>query len=83
MSTTPRFEMPEWDGRPREAGEVWRLRKGSWKAECTLWTHPIGAEVRVSVEGELLRCQAGRDRVALIDLGRVWNRRFVQKGWTR
>lgn len=42
--------IPNWDGTPREAGEVWTLRKGSRVATCHLWTHPKGGEAKLTVD---------------------------------
>ena len=43
------INVPPWNGEPREAGEVWRLRKGKRLAPCHLWTHSIGAPQQFAV----------------------------------
>jgi len=58
------INLPEWDGQAREAGEVWTLRKGTRVATCHLWTHPNGGEIRLTVDGEWNRGEAGRDGLA-------------------
>jgi len=45
-------------------GEVWTLRKGSRVAVCRLTTHPIGGDVRLEIDGEMLRTGAERVRLA-------------------
>ncbi len=75
------INIPEWDGHARACGEVFVLRKGSRVAVCELWTHPIGGEVRVTVGGELLRSEAKRDGMALVNIGLEWREQFKRKGW--
>lgn len=76
------FNVPRYDGQPREAALVWTLSKGWKTARCALWTHPLGAELRVDVNGELVRSEAGRDVLALIELSTAWRTQFQEKGWT-
>jgi len=63
-------------GRPRA-----ELHKGKRAAVCTLWTHPYGGEVRVTVSGDLVRSEAKRNGMALVDLAPEWKQQFVEKGW--
>lgn len=74
--------VPLWDGEPKEAGEVWTLRKGSRVASCHLWTHPKGGEARLTVDGEWYRGEALSDGLALVDLALEWRKQFEAKGWT-
>jgi hypothetical protein len=73
--------VPSWDGQARAVSFVWRLTKGARHAECRLWTHPVGAELRVDVGGELLRSEAGREPLALLDTAATWKAQFQKKGW--
>jgi hypothetical protein len=75
------IQIPEWDGKAKEAGEVWRLRKGKKEAVCTLWSHPMGGQARVTVGKELWRYEAQVDAETLIDLAREWKWQFEEKGW--
>jgi hypothetical protein len=75
------FNVPEYYGEPKEAALVWVLTKGAKRARCTLWTHPIGAEVRVEAAGEFVRSQAGREVLALVELATTWKAQFQGKGW--
>lgn len=50
-------------------------------ALCSLWNHPIGAEVRCDVDGDMRQTQAGRDLVALLDESDKWKAAFLEKGW--
>jgi len=75
------IEIPEWDGRAKEAGEVWRLRKGKKEAVCTLWTHPNGGEVRLKVGPELWRFESRGDAATATELALEWKWQFLDKGW--
>ena len=82
MSQSQYFNVPLWDGRAREVSLVWRLQKGNRYAECRLWTHPVGAEIRVEAAGEFLRSEAGADALTLVDTAVTWKAQFQEKGWT-
>jgi hypothetical protein len=76
-------KIPEYYERPRRVFGVWTLRKNKRTAECSLWTHPIGGEIRVEVSGdEFVRSGAGRDGLALIDKAKEWRQQFEGNGWT-
>jgi hypothetical protein len=77
----PSFEFRPWDGEARKISDVWTLRKKEHLADCDLWTHPIGAEARVTVDGELLRSEAKRDGLTVVDLALDWKQQFHEKGW--
>jgi hypothetical protein len=74
--------LPEYHDRPKRIDGVWRLTKGRHTATCDLFTHPLGGELRVEVDGDFQRSEAGRDGLALIDLAMEWKQQFVSKGWT-
>lgn len=75
------LDVPEWDGRPHIVAEVWSLCKGDHVAVCSLATHPLGAQLRVGVDGELHRSEATRVGLSLGDLAREWRSSFQAKGW--
>lgn len=75
------FNVPTWDGQPRDVALVWRLTKGRKVAECRLVTNPLGAEIRVEAGGEFVRSEAGRDPLALVELAAKWKAQFHAKGW--
>ena len=69
-------------GHAVKMGELWKLTKGSRVVVCSLWNHPIGAEVRCDVDGDMRQTKAGRDLVALLDESDKWKTQFQEKGWT-
>lgn len=75
------FNVPMYDGQPREYNLIWTMTKGGKTARCAMWTHPIGAELRVSVGGELVNSEARRDILALVDMSVEWQKQFHDKGW--
>ena len=77
----PIINIPVWDGTMRDVAEVFRLQKDQRTAVCTLVTHPIGGKVRVMVDGELVRGEARRVGLELVDRGLEWKQQFQEKGW--
>ena len=75
------INVPPWNGEARHVTDVWRLTKGSRLAVCSLWTHPIGCEARVLVDGEMHRTEAGRNGLMVVELAIDWKARFQEKGW--
>ena len=47
-------------------------------ASCHVWRPPIGAEARVSVDGDWRRSEAKRDGLALVDLALEWKGQFLE-----
>ena len=50
-------------------------------ASCHLWTHPLGGEVRLEVDGDWVRGETQREGLALVDLALAWKAQFHGKGW--
>jgi hypothetical protein len=50
-------------------------------AVCHLWTHPSGAAVRLTVDDEWNREEAGRDGWALVEIALEWKKQFCATGW--
>lgn len=68
-------------GQPKLLDDLWTLRKDRREAACVLVGHPLGAEIRVSVDGELQRSQAFRNGADAIALADEWRGAFEAKGW--
>ena len=47
------IEIPPWSGVPRDVAELWRMHKGDDVAVFAVWTHPDGAQLRLTVNGEI------------------------------
>lgn len=68
---------------PERLSPVWMVRKGARAAECSVWTHPQGVELRLSVGGDLLRSEVIRDQDALIRVQDAWRQALEAKGCTK
>jgi hypothetical protein len=75
------FRVPAWRGSPVVIAELWKLTKGARVVCCTVTTHPIGAEIRCDVDGDLWQSRAGRDGLLLLDLANEGKTRLQQRGW--
>jgi hypothetical protein len=76
------FEIPEWDGTRREVGELWRMQKDGHVAVCSVWTHPEGAELRLTVGGGVKQTDSTHHVFALSVVAHAWRERFHWlKGW--
>jgi len=75
------INIPGYWERPQHVADLWTLRKGRRKATCALFTHPIGREIRCDVSREMVKTEAKRDAMALIDLATEWKTQFQKKGW--
>jgi hypothetical protein len=73
------INIPPYYDRPKEAGEVWTLHEGTRVGTCHLWTHPMGGEARVEVDGQWQRGEARRDGLALVELALEWKVQFARK----
>jgi hypothetical protein len=63
------------------ARRVLEAAKGTRVAFCALWNHPIGAEMRCDVDGEMWQTKAARDLGELMNGSESWKAAFQQKGW--
>jgi hypothetical protein len=80
VSLTP-IDIPQWNGQAKNVGDIWRRTKGAHTETCALFTHPIGGEIRLDVDGERSRTEEGRNGMALVDLALEWKAQFQKKGW--
>lgn len=74
------FNVREYRDRPQPFEQIWHLRKRRRTVECSFWTNPLGAEIRVMLGAELLRSEAARDTSALFYLAMTWKQQFHEKG---
>ena len=72
---------PEWNGTPGEQAKARRLQKGVHEASCSIWSHPLGWELRLMIDGEH-RTEAFRDDRWVIEVAKEWQTQFRAKGWT-
>ena len=77
-------QRPDWIGPPVLLGEGWRLHKviGGLRREavCELWSHQLGWELRLVIDGgELTRSQVCRSNDEILDVQEQWKSAMVGK----
>lgn len=81
MSDHASINVPMWNGTPKECGEV--CTQGERVASCHLWTHPLGGEVKLTVDGAWVRGESRPHGAELVALALDWRNQFEGKGWGR
>jgi hypothetical protein len=75
------LQRPEWRGEPVRLGEIFILNKDNRTARCHLQTHQLGWELRLEVDGELVRSQVCRDQEEVLSTGEGWKLAMKKRGW--
>jgi hypothetical protein len=76
------IEIPAWTGIPQYVAELWRMHKGDDVAVCAVWTHPDGAQLRLTVNGAIKQTDATHHVFALSTVALAWQERWHwMKGW--
>ena len=81
--------MPDWQPFPsapapleREVrARYWTVAKHARQAVCEGVAHPLGSEVTVSVDGELVRAELARTADTAHALASQWAAAFIEKDW--
>jgi hypothetical protein len=60
----------------------WSLSKGPHRAYCFIVAHPLGAEIRVEVDGGLRRNHICATVDAALTLAATWREQMTLEGWT-
>ena len=67
----------------RDIGTLWTLTRGESSARCVLMALSVGLELRVLMDGSILRTErCGRHDQAFA-LAERWRDRMMDRGWTR
>jgi hypothetical protein len=68
----------------QQLSPAWTLRKGQRSADCTVWSHEFGFELRLVLSGDSLPrtevCRTQEDLIAKQNAGRAT---LEAKGWTK
>lgn len=78
-ATTPLRDV--WNGHPVALGIAWTLKKRDHVAQCVLFSHEFGWELRLEV-GELFRTQVCRSTEEILDTQESWKAAMIEKGWS-
>ena len=77
-ATTPLRDV--WNGLPVELGIAWTLTKRGHVAQCVLFSHQFGWELRLEV-GELFRTKVCRSTEEILNTQESWKQAMIEKGW--
>ena len=70
-----------WNGHPVALGIAWTLTKRNRVAQCLLFSHQFGWELRLEV-GQLFRTQVCRTTEEILDVQESWKAAMIEKGWS-
>jgi len=69
--------------KPELLSPGWTLVKGPRRAECQVWSHVLGFELRLSVSGDPLpRTHVCKSQEELVATQEEWREALEAKGWT-
>jgi hypothetical protein len=72
-----------WNGQPEELRELFILKNARGaEACCALWSHPFGWELRLIVNGSLIRSQVSRVYGEVLDTSEQWRTQMQQDAWS-
>jgi hypothetical protein len=78
MDLIPQRE--HWSG-PERLSPGWTLSKDRKTAECVVWSHQFGFELRVTIGADLVQSQVCRTQQDLINIQETWRAAYEGKGW--
>lgn len=67
----------------RSIGTLWTLTRGESTARCVLLALADGLELRVVLDGAVLRSEACDTHGQAFELAERWRGRMMDRGWTR
>ena len=70
-------------GSPRDIGTLWTLIRRESAAVCSLFATGAGLELRVLVDGTILRSDRCDSHAHAFELAERWRTRLLERGWTR
>ena len=71
-----------WNGPPEQIRELFTLtRVTGVRAVCSLWTHPLGWEIRLLVNDTFIRSQVVRDPADIQRIANEWRDAMIREGW--
>ena len=70
-----------WQGPPVRVSSGWKLTKDSHSAECELFAHQLGWELRLLIDQDLRMSQVCRSQDDVLTTGEQWKVAMIEKGW--
>ena len=71
------------DANVRDIGTLWTLQRGESSARCVLLALSMGLELRVLMDGSILRTEQCERHDEAFALAERWRDRMMDRGWTR
>ena len=71
------------NGNLRDIGTLWSLTRGESSARCVLLALPVGLELRVVMDGSVLRSEHCERHDQAFELAERWRDRMLDRGWSR
>ena len=78
-----RSSLSQRQSMPRDIGTLWTLNRGESAARCVLLATPPGLELRVVMDGSILRTERCSRHDEAFELAERWRNRMMDRGWTR
>jgi len=81
------LQRDRWNGPPESLPDAFRMTKPKgnrvWTATCELWTHQLGWEPRLQIDGRgLSMTSVARNATEMAARVDEWQAAMVQGGWT-
>ena len=84
-SMTATLQREHWNNQPTYLGDLFRVSKTRGDkmldAFCKLWTHALGWELRLEINGDLQRSEVFRSQDDVLTAGETWKAAMLEKGW--
>lgn len=71
----------EHSGEPQRLSPAWTLHKDDTRAECSVWSHWRGWELRLVNGSMLIRQQVVRSHEELVEVAMDWRDGMLRSGW--
>ena len=71
-----------WQGPPIRISSGWKLTKNTHHAECELFAHELGWELRLFIDSELHMSQLCRAQDDILRVQERWKSQMIRKGWS-
>ena len=79
------LQRAHWNGQPTHVGNLFRVSRArgekQLRAVCQLWTHALGWEVRLEINGDLQRSEVFRSQDDVLTAGETWKATMLERGW--
>lgn len=71
-----------WNGQPEELQLLFQLTNARGaRARCSLWSHQLGWELRLDLNGSLIRSQVARSHDQVTSTAAEWKSAMHDRGW--